>query len=140
MNNEHITPNESQIKGDTRKAAPFLSTLNSSQAIRAAVNGDETMMRPELFSTDSAPNPEVALQRKEMVKLLVEAVNSLDETARTLLIERDLLGYTYRELAVRHDRSVGAVEMQVSRARQSVRHYLKKNHGLGFQDLLPEKQ
>lgn len=101
-------------------------------------DNDEQVMPMEFLHSKPAANPEVALQWKEAVEKLAEAINRLDEPMRTAVIERDILGCTYEELAEMHGLSVGTLHNQVTRGRRSIRHYLADTYGLDFQALLPE--
>lgn len=70
----------------------------------------------------STPGPETAVDTREAVSLaFLTAVQALSPRGRAVLVLRDVLGFTAREVAQMLDTSSDAVATQLSRARASMR-------------------
>ncbi len=71
---------------------------------------------------DAAPGPDVVVEQVEAVSLaFVTALQLLSPRARAVLVLRDVLGMTAREVAVALDTSAEAVAVTLSRARAALR-------------------
>jgi RNA polymerase sigma-70 factor (TIGR02960 family) len=71
---------------------------------------------------DAAPGPEAQLERKEAISLaFIITLQQLSPRSRAVLILRDVLGVTSREVADVIDSTPEAVAMTLSRARASLR-------------------
>ena len=74
------------------------------------------------------PTPEGALERREMRKLVEEAIAGLPDDYRVVAVLRDLQGLSYKEIAEATDLSVDVVKTRLARARGMLRtkleHYL----------------
>ena len=71
---------------------------------------------------DDAPGPDACVEQNEAVSLaFVTALQLLSPRARAVLILRDVLGFTAREVAGTLDSTEDAVAMTLSRARASLR-------------------
>lgn len=81
-------------------------------------------IRRELPSTDSGPE-ELSLQR-ELQHLVQQALSSLPEDYRVVLVLRDLEAYTYDEIATVLDLNLGTVKSRISRARLALRKLLQQ--------------
>jgi RNA polymerase sigma-70 factor (ECF subfamily) len=70
---------------------------------------------------DPSPTPAIMAERRERRRYLLTALQSLDEASRTVVILRDLQGYSYEEIArVLHCR-LGTVKSRLNRARLQLR-------------------
>ncbi len=65
--------------------------------------------------------PDVQLDRKEKVNVIMEIVQRLPETQRTVLHMRDVEGLDYEEIAGAVNMTVNNVRVVLSRARKNVR-------------------
>lgn len=85
--------------------------------------------KPERHSLDTAerviPNvaltPEEAAVTAEQKQTMMEAINTLNETDREILIRKYYCGETAAEIAERLSMRTGTVEMRISRAKQKLR-------------------
>jgi RNA polymerase sigma-70 factor (ECF subfamily) len=102
---------------------------------RIAVNAtlDVLRRRPEeqfedeviQMSPDQAMGPESALIEKERVALLQQAMRSLPEAARSVLVLREYGGLSYQEIAGVLDVPIGTVMSRLNYARNRMRELLK---------------
>lgn len=74
---------------------------------------------------DQAPGPETALIEKERVVLLQQAMKSLPEAARSVLILREYGGLSYQEIANVLEVPVGTVMSRLNYARNRLREILR---------------
>jgi len=75
--------------------------------------------------TDQAAGPETALIEKERVALLQQAMTSLPEAARSVLVLREYGGLSYQEIAGVLDVPVGTVMSRLNYARNRLREILR---------------
>jgi RNA polymerase sigma-70 factor (ECF subfamily) len=71
--------------------------------------------------------PEHTVIHKEEVRRVKNAINALREDQRTLIILRDLEGFSYEELAEATGAALGTVKSRLSRARQALREQIDKS-------------
>jgi len=83
---------------------------------------------------DPTERPEERVERNELGVVLQEAIRSLPEDQRTVLILSDVEGLSYDEIAEVTLISLGTVKSRLSRARAKVRGYLQVHR-----ELLPAK-
>jgi RNA polymerase sigma-70 factor (ECF subfamily) len=74
---------------------------------------------------DQAAGPETTLIEKEQVALLQQAMRSLPEAARSVLVLREYGGLSYQEIASVLDVPVGTVMSRLNYARNRLRELLK---------------
>lgn len=74
---------------------------------------------------DQAPGPEAALEEKEQILLLQQAVKSLPEAARSVLVLREYGQLSYREIAAVLDVPLGTVMSRLNYARNRLRALLE---------------
>ncbi len=72
-------------------------------------------------SDDPAGNPEEAFEGKEFQESVRQALRSLSEEFRVVLVLREIEGYSYEEIARITGCSLGTVKSRMSRARQALR-------------------
>jgi len=70
---------------------------------------------------DAAPSPEVAVLSKERSRSLMEALNTLGETDRTVIFLRYFLDLSEAEMAVTLDCRPGTVKSRLSRSLRRLR-------------------
>ncbi|MGI6712506.1 MAG: RNA polymerase sigma factor [Bacillota bacterium] len=61
--------------------------------------------------------PENALEKKELEAYLQELINSLNPEYRMVILLREVLGYSYEEIALNLNISLGTVKSRLNRAR-----------------------
>jgi RNA polymerase sigma-70 factor (ECF subfamily) len=83
--------------------------------------GDEKMHR----LTDQAPGPEAALIAKEQAAFLQQAMQSLPEASRSVLVLREYGELSYEEIATVLDIPMGTVMSRLNYARNRLRETLK---------------
>lgn len=74
---------------------------------------------------DPPPTPERALERRELRRLVEEAIQSLPEDYRIVAVLRDLHGLSYREIAEAADLTLEVVKTRLARARGMLRKKLE---------------
>ncbi len=102
---------------------------------RIAVNAalDVLRRKPEesiedeevLMVTDQAAGPETALIEKERVAVLQQAMKSLPDAARSVLVLREYGGLSYQEIAGVLDVPIGTVMSRLNYARNRLREVLR---------------
>ncbi|OPX89533.1 MAG: ECF RNA polymerase sigma factor SigW [Pelotomaculum sp. PtaB.Bin104] len=80
---------------------------------------DGTEMRHEVASEDG--DPLRALEEKEFNNLVQAAIKSLSDEHRTVLILREIEGFSYEEISSMIGCSLGTVKSRLSRAREVMR-------------------
>jgi RNA polymerase sigma-70 factor, ECF subfamily len=70
---------------------------------------------------DPAPSPLAQLTQKEQERLLQEAINSLPQEARAVIVLRDVEGLSYEEITQITGYNPGTVKSKLARARQRLR-------------------
>ena len=105
---------------DTFKAWAVKITVNTAlDALRKRVRkSTETL---EEHRAPAADEPEHKLMLNENIRRVKEAINSLPEEQRTLVILRDLEGLSYDELSKVTGVALGTVKSRLSRARLTLR-------------------
>jgi RNA polymerase sigma-70 factor (ECF subfamily) len=102
---------------------------------RIAVNAATDMLRKEvrlvpeavenLRLADSHPGPEAVLVRQELTVLVQNAVLSLPEACRAVLVLREYEGLTYQEIAASLEIPIGTVMSRLNYARSLLKERLK---------------
>ena len=105
---------------DTFKAWAAKITVNTAlDALRKRVRKDVEVL--EEYNAPETDGPEQKLIQNESIQRVKEAINSLPEEHRTLVILRDLEGFSYDELAKITGVALGTVKSRLSRARLALR-------------------
>ncbi len=81
------------------------------------------------FAADE-PTPENKVICKEDIKHLKEAIESLPENHKVLIILRDIQGYSYEEIADITESNLGTVKSRISRARNHLKNIIMKKSEL----------
>lgn len=79
----------------------------------------------EFLSDDSAADPAVLAQRRELCDLAKQALLRLEEPQRTVMVLRDIEGMNYAEIADVLNIELGTVRSRLSRARSHLREILE---------------
>ncbi len=81
---------------------------------------------------DSGPNPEQILQSKEQEAAIQQALRKLSSEHRSIIVLRDIEGFSYNEIADVLGVSIGTVKSRLARARadlkKSLMRYLSVQH------------
>lgn len=83
------------------------------------IEGEEGTREHEV--ADPSPSPAQTAQALERRQYLMRAVQSLDEALRTVIVLRDIQGYSYEEIAQVLRCQVGTVKSRLNRARLRLR-------------------
>jgi len=86
--------------------------------------GEGRPLREEL-ADPSAPNPENEADRRELGRLLDEAIAALDEPHRTTFLLREVDGLRYSEIAAATGVRIGTVMSRLFYARRKLQKYLE---------------
>lgn len=100
-----------------QKAAPALS-------LDDPVQTDEGEITRTVAAADPAGDPEDALEGKELREKVQEALLSLPEEFRTVLVLREIEDYSYEEIAEMMQCSLGTVKSRLNRARRALKELL----------------
>ncbi len=74
---------------------------------------------------DEGPSPVMALERKERMKVIQEAINALPAEQKEVVTLRDIQGFSYEEVAEITGLNVGTVKSRLARARLDLRKKLR---------------
>lgn len=97
-----------------------------------AVSLDDMEANPNVSVASTAVNgmsgsneglmpPDKALERKEVGELLLDAINKLPFSHKTILLLKEVEGLSYDEISTTLDLPLGTVKSRLARARQSLR-------------------
>ena len=78
-----------------------------------------------MLITDPVPGPEMVLIQKERSSLIQQAMQSLPEAARSVIVLREVGGLSYAEIASLLDIPMGTVMSRLNYARNRLRELLK---------------
>ena len=74
---------------------------------------------------DESQSPAIALQKKENMKAIQEAINALPPEQKEVITLRDIEGFTYEEVAEITGLNLGTVKSRLARARLDLRKRLR---------------
>lgn len=78
-----------------------------------------------LLTDDKSVDPAIAVQNKETVRIIENAIGRLEDKHRVIVILREIEGMAYSEIAESLEVEVGTVKSRLSRARESLREILE---------------
>ncbi len=76
---------------------------------------------------DNSPSPEESFLNTEKARIVKEALYSLQDDYKTIIILKDIKGLQYTEISEIMQISLGTVKSKLSRARKELRNILLKN-------------
>jgi RNA polymerase sigma factor (sigma-70 family) len=121
VQNALVSAHHALTRGDSvRNVGPWLHTI----AHNAALNILRTRSaRPEgsRFETEELEHHDVAVERREQLRDVVDVLQSLPLRQRDAIVMRELEGLSYEEIAARLGSSSGAVRQLLNRARHAIR-------------------
>lgn len=92
---------------------------------------DHSLEDPDLAPlADQAPLPQEIVEQRERQQALMDAMEKLSEESRTVLLLREVEGFTYQEIAQNLGLSEGTVKSQLFRARRALRNNLLQSGNL----------
>ena len=95
----------------------------------------------ELLADTREPAPDSRVQQEDEHRRLLEALDTLDEHHRAVLILRDMQGMDYPDIAEALELPLGTVKSRLFRARLALREYLlKQDHKLNQPQPQPQSQ
>ncbi len=113
--------------------------INMRRRQRPSVSLDEPMQTGEgevqRELTATGERPEEALERVEMQRFVSQALGELSVEHRVVLVLREMQGFTYEEIAVVTDCSLGTVKSRINRARAALKSIIlerAEDAGLAF--------
>lgn len=74
---------------------------------------------------DDSGNPDVLVEKNFNNKLVNDAVNKLDDEYKTIIVLRDIQGFSYSEIAEILSCNLGTVKSRLNRARKSLKEILE---------------
>ncbi len=77
-------------------------------------------------AADPAPTPDAVAQHRERQRAAADALQHLEPSERSVIVLRDIQGYTYEEIAHISGCRVGTVKSRLSRARARLHGLLKE--------------
>jgi RNA polymerase sigma-70 factor (ECF subfamily) len=83
----------------------------------------------ELSPATREPGPVAALEQRDRVSLLRQALSSLPDTLRTAVVLRDLQELSYQEIADRLHLAEGTVKSRINRGRTELARQVRKLRG-----------
>jgi RNA polymerase sigma-70 factor, ECF subfamily len=106
---------------ELRKRPRQLSTLSLDQSFESEEEGSDSSTRDV---RDPAAGPDELCQRKELNQVVRQAISSLPEQFRNVIVLRELEGLSYEEIAELTKADLGTVKSRISRARTKIQHIL----------------
>ncbi len=97
------------------------SQRNVSLAADASTPADPSALDP----IDPAPSVLDQMERHELEVSIQQAINALPPEARTVIVLRDVEGFSYEEIARMTGLAVGTVKSRIARARMQLRERLR---------------
>lgn len=85
---------------------------------------EENQMKREI--PDNENTPENLLEKNEIKRVIHDSINKLNKEHRTVIILRDIQGFTYEEIANMLNCSEGTVKSRISRARGNLKNILSQ--------------
>lgn len=82
----------------------------------------------DIPDSDVSVSPETSAEKAETIALVRSAITALSEDQRTIIVLRDMEGYSYTEIAEMLGLELGTVKSRINRARQNIKEYLLKRN------------
>ncbi|MBQ4575555.1 MAG: sigma-70 family RNA polymerase sigma factor [Clostridia bacterium] len=111
------------IRAKSRHAAISLSEYDSEE---------DTEKETDIPDTDRSVMPEEVYLRDELRDTVREAIASMSEDHRQIIVLRDIEGYSYEEIAEMLGLGIGTVKSRINRARNAVKEFLIKRNIFGY--------
>lgn len=79
---------------------------------------------------DNSPGPEVAVENNELKRVVGDSISMLSEEYKTVIVLRDIHGFSYEEISRIIKCPEGTVKSRISRARQALKKILQQKKEL----------
>lgn len=89
-------------------------------------DGEEHQL--EIVDESTAADPIASFEKKECATLVREAISRLSEEQRTVIVLRDMEGYTYEEIAEMLFLDMGTVKSRINRGRNAIKKFLSERN------------
>ena len=89
------------------------------------LDNTEAMSNPGVEIADESSSPEIELDKKERMRLIKAAINSLPSNKKAVVVLRDIEGLSYEEISSVTGFNLGTVKSKLARARQDLKEMLK---------------
>lgn len=89
------------------------------------LDNTEAMSNPGVEIADESSSPEIELDKKERMRLIKAAINSLPPNKKAVVVLRDIEGLSYEKISTITKFNLGTVKSKLARARQDLREMLK---------------
>ena len=89
------------------------------------LNNTKAGSNPGVEIADESSSPEIELGKKEKMKRIKAAINSLPPNKKTVVVLRDIEGLSYEKISTVTQLNLGTVKSKLARARQDLREMLK---------------
>jgi RNA polymerase sigma-70 factor (ECF subfamily) len=96
---------------------------------RAAVFAESSGAETSAARVAALERPDDDCERSELRGALEEAIGSLDEPYRSIVIMREIQGLAYEEIARGMDMPLGTIKVYLHRARRRLRERLRRERG-----------
>jgi RNA polymerase sigma-70 factor (ECF subfamily) len=103
-------------------------------SIDSTIHTDSGELHMELCSDKETP--ENIYERVEQRELIKNAIKEMSEDYRSVIILRDIQGFSYEEISVILDWSLGTVKSRINRARTMLRDKLKQSMELSRENIV----
>ena len=107
---------------ENSKSKSFLFTVAYNQMIDHIRKVKRIHLKDEF--QENSRTEQATCHKREMKKILMEALNRLNETQRSLVMLKDYEGYSYEEIGQIMDLNESQVKVYLHRARLTLRNYL----------------
>jgi RNA polymerase sigma-70 factor, ECF subfamily len=98
----------------------------------STIQTDSGELHMELCSDKETP--ESVYERVEQRELITKAINELNEDYKSVIVLRDIQGFSYEEISNMLDCSLGTVKSRINRARNMLRERLKSSMELSYEN------
>lgn len=86
--------------------------------------GENSVLHREI--ADDSGNPDVLVEKNFNSKLINDALSKLDDDTKTIIILRDIQGFSYSEISEILSCNLGTVKSRLNRARKNLKEILEK--------------
>lgn len=107
---------------ELRRRPRRLPTVSLDQSFETEEDQDANNTRD---IKDLAPGPDELCQRRELTRVVREAMNALPRQFRVAILLREFDGLSYEEIAIITGSDIGTVKSRISRARSKVQQLLE---------------
>ncbi len=97
----------------------------SKKTVRLGNPGNSGSDASSIDIKDESLSPRADLEREEKNRLIQEAIDSLPEEQKSVVVLRDIEGVSYEEISNITGQNLGTVKSKLSRAREKLREKLK---------------